>query len=84
MDKVTFTAIRLALFYGGLLEREIASIDEVKEEIKEKMRENGVPEDDFNDILTLTYEFKSFGDHIRAAERKKLHITKFHGEKLPE
>lgn len=83
-DKTTFTAVRIGLYVGGMLARDIITADEADEQILDKMQENGVPEEAFAEIQMLAYDAKSFGDHVRAAERKKLPVAKVYGETLPE
>lgn len=84
MDKSTLTAVRIALYVGGLLERGIIENPEADDEIKRLMEEQDIATEHFHDIQELTYAFLGFGDNVRAAERKKRPITKFVGETLPE
>lgn len=84
MDKTTLKAVQIAVYVGALLARDVVTKDEAEDEIRDKMQKEGIADEDFADIQTLAYEFKVFGDHVRAAERKKLPVIKVYGETLPE
>ena len=84
MDKSTFTAVRIAVYVGGLLQRGIIENPEAEDEIKELMENEGIASEHFEQIQQLTYAFLGFGDSVRAAERKKRPIIKFVGENLPD
>lgn len=83
MDKMSFIGLRIALYVGGTLARGMITSRDVDDAIREKMETEGVDEDAFEDISTFVYALQGFADDIRAAERKKLPITKMFGETLP-
>lgn len=84
MSKMDFMGLRIALYIGGMVARGMLDNKDVDAAIREKMEEEGVDEDAFEEINIFTYALVGFANDVRAAERKKLPIVKMFGEKLPE